>query len=164
MLLKKHLDCLDTVDSEGLNVLSRWAKEGSIKHLLQLLLVDEEDSLANARSKIFRDLICINVEVDNISEGPLLLLHLAIMDPDIEFVKEFIHFYQKIDDYTPPWKIQSNNGDTALHMVLNSSTKLEEHGLYLLELDSTLCEIRNNKGESPLLAAVRGGCDRVVEK
>lgn len=164
LLLKKHLDCLDTLDSKGFNVLRKWAKEGSIKRLE--LLLDEKDSLAAARSKIFRELINMN----DMRDSDISPLHLAMLIPNIEVVKALIDFYKQqnrtsfesVDCPMSPWRIQSNNGDTPLHLTISS--KLENHAIYLLEIDSTLCEISNNKGESPLLVAVREGCEQVVEK
>ncbi|CAO2818323.1 unnamed protein product [Amaranthus hypochondriacus] len=150
LLFKKHLDCLD------INVLRQWGKEGSIEQLE--LLLDKGDFPDAARFKVFRYLICMK-DVNT--------LHLAMIIPNIAFVQALVDYYQlhligDVDCPIPPWKMQSKNGDTILHMALYS--KLGEHALYFLSVDPTLCEISNFKGESPLFAAVHSGCEKMVEE
>lgn len=137
-------------------MLRQWGKEGSIERLE--LLLDKGDFPDAARFKVFRDLICMK-DVNT--------LHLAMMIPNIVFVQALIDYYQQhligdVDCPIPPWKMRSKNGDTILHMALYS--RLEEHALYFLSVDPTLCEISNNKGESPLFAAVYSGCEKMVEE
>ncbi|CAO2822679.1 unnamed protein product [Amaranthus hypochondriacus] len=158
LLLKKHLDCLDIINVRGFNVIQQWAKEGSIGRLE--LLVDKTDFLADARIKVFSDLMSMK-DVD--------ILHLVMMIPNIDFVRVFLEFYQRnlngretLGCPTLPWKTLFKNGDSILHMAIYS--RLDKHALFFLSLDSTLCDISNNQGETPLLVAIRSGCETVVEK
>ncbi|XP_021733166.1 uncharacterized protein LOC110699988 [Chenopodium quinoa] len=62
----------------------------------------------------------------------------------------------------PPWKLKNKRGDTPLHLALYS--KHEKIALEFLYRDSTLCQICNKKGESPLFVGVAIGCAQVVER
>ncbi|XP_074320315.1 protein ACCELERATED CELL DEATH 6-like isoform X2 [Silene latifolia] len=165
LLFQKLGDWFDLIDDRGFTIVHQWAKDGEARPCKILL---EGDDIAEAKTKVYKEMIIMK---DDEFDTPL---HIAARNEECEVAKILIRGYQqqvslgeeisqdKVAAECPPWKIQNKNGDTPLQAALSS--KHEELALEILSIDPTLCQILNNKSESPFFLAVRCGCARVVDE
>ncbi|XP_021727258.1 ankyrin repeat-containing protein At5g02620-like [Chenopodium quinoa] len=162
LLQEKHSKLFDTVDEKGFTVLHQWAKIGDFGTIDCHFMF----KIHTMQAKAFRELIY--KENKNEGDNPL---HIAARfnKDDNYFVAPMlnIHDFQLFDkswkkSNFPPWKSKNKRADTPLHLALYS--KHEKIALHFLYRDSTLCQICNKKGESPLFVAVATGCAQVVER
>ncbi|CAO2819365.1 unnamed protein product [Amaranthus hypochondriacus] len=167
LLLEKHPELLENIDKKsGYNVVHQWAELKQIWAFKYVI----KGGFPDASSKIFTDLINSTTEKQS-ENNPL---HIAAKTGIPEIARVLVQGYQKeiqaknqkseiVSLNCPPWRGRNMHGETPLISAISS--KDEEMALYFLSIDSTLCQIYNNRGESPLLCAIGyGRCGRVVEQ
>ncbi|XP_074319495.1 uncharacterized protein LOC141656485 [Silene latifolia] len=168
LLFKKFGKWLDKIDERGFTILHIWAEHGKDEPCK--ILLDGDDDVADAKTKIFKEMIFL--KENKMADTPL---HLAARKKESKLGEILIRGYQQQlnlvkeinqDDVAaaecPPWKIKNIRGNTPLHSSLYA--KHEELALYILSIDPTLCQVFNNKNESPFFLSVMFGCPRVLDE
>ncbi|XP_074317923.1 uncharacterized protein LOC141654701 [Silene latifolia] len=168
LLFKKFGKWLDKIDERGFTILHIWAEHGKDEPCK--ILLDGDDDVADGKTKIFKEMIFL--KENKKADTPL---HLAARKKESKLGEILIRGYQQQlnlvkeinqDDVAaaecPPWTIKNIRGNTPLHCSLYA--KYEELALDILSIDPMLCQVFNNKNESPFFLSVMFGCPRVLDE